>query len=385
MSDSPGRYDFDRVFRLLLTVGTIGGTIWLLAYLSDVLAPFAVAVLLAYILNPIVNAFESRVGSRPIAVGLTLAIFGVLTFVTLPLVGWLVVREATDIVHVVQGEELKARLHEQFELWGESLGERWREGLAEVKASVKASLDQLNQENVDEIKKAIEEYLKDWLVPWARDLTKTGVSLLGGVLNLVLAMSVVIVILLYLVFLMLDFNSFQAHWQNQLPPTYREGIVGFVNEFTQAMGRYFRGQFLVAMTCGVLFAIGFWIVGIRMAVMLGLFIGLLNMVPYLQTLGLIPALVLALMRAIETGEILWPVVGVLVVFGLVQVAQDGFLVPRIMGQSTGLKPWVIMLSIFVWGKLLGFLGLVLAIPLSCLGLAYYRRMVLNAPSEPDTA
>ena len=59
--------------------------------------------------------------------------------------------------------------------------------------------------------------------------------------------------------------------------------------------------------------------------------------------------------------------------------QDAVLVPRIMGQSTGLKPWVILLSIFVWGKLLGFLGLVLAIPLSCLGLAYYRRLILRHP------
>ncbi len=67
----------------------------------------------------------------------------------------------------------------------------------------------------------------------------------------------------------------------------------------------------------------------------------------------------------------------LAVFAVVQLFQDAFLVPKIMGKSTGLKPWVILLGIFVWGKLLGFLGLVLAIPLSCLGLAYYRRFILK--------
>ncbi len=180
----------------------------------------------------------------------------------------------------------------------------------------------------------------------------------------------------------MDFNSLQAGWKEHLPPQYRETIVEFLDEFSRAMSRYFRGQFLVAVCCGLLFAVGFKIVGLRMAVLVGLSIGMLNMVPYLQTLGLVPAILLALLKAFESSSSpLWPIGGVLLVFVVVQSIQDTLLVPKIMGQATGLKPWVIMLSIFVWGKLLGFLGLVLAIPLSCLGLAYYRRFILEAHDE----
>jgi predicted PurR-regulated permease PerM len=147
------------------------------------------------------------------------------------------------------------------------------------------------------------------------------------------------------------------------------------------MGRYFRGQFLVALISGVLLAIGFRIVGLRLSVVMGLLIGMLNMVPYLQVVGLIPALFLALLRGLESGGWLpGPLLATLAVFGVVQLIQDSLLVPRIMGQSTGLRPWVMLLSVFVWGKLLGFLGLTLAIPLSCLGLAYYRRFILKIPS-----
>ena len=115
-----------------------------------------------------------------------------------------------------------------------------------------------------------------------------------------------------------------------------------------------------------------------MSLILGLFVGALNMIPYLQTVGLIPALVLALLRAVEHGGgLIESILLTLLVFAVVQVIQDAILTPRIMGKATGLKPVWILLGVFIWGKLLGFLGLVLAIPLTCLGLAYYRRFILE--------
>jgi predicted PurR-regulated permease PerM len=112
-------------------------------------------------------------------------------------------------------------------------------------------------------------------------------------------------------------------------------------------------------------------------------------VPYLQAVALIPALLLAAVRALETDGRVWVSMAlVLVVFGAAQIVQDIVLTPRIMGRSTGLRPVIIMLSVFVWGKLLGFLGLLLAIPLTCVGLAYYRRFVLREGRQrldsPDT-
>ena len=93
------------------------------------------------------------------------------------------------------------------------------------------------------------------------------------------------------------------------------------------------------------------------------------------------AAVLAALRAVEgDGSFLVSVLLTLLVFAVVQVIQDSLITPRVMGKATGLRPVAILLGVFVWGKLLGFLGLLLAIPLTCLGIAYYRRYVL--PNDP---
>ena len=119
---------------------------------------------------------------------------------------------------------------------------------------------------------------------------------------------------------------------------------------------------------------------------LGLFVGLLNMVPYLQTIGLVPGLLLALVRSVEQdSSFAVSILLVLLVFAVAQLIQDTLLTPRIMGRATGLRPVAILLGVFIWGKLLGFLGLLLAIPLTCLGIAYYERYVLQrSDKQPES-
>jgi predicted PurR-regulated permease PerM len=180
----------------------------------------------------------------------------------------------------------------------------------------------------------------------------------------------------YLIFILVDFRKFQESWREFLPPQWRMGIVDFLSEFNDAMSVYFRGQFLVASTVGVVFAVGFSIVGIKMAILMGLMIGLLNMVPYLQLVGVVPALFLAVVTAVEQGSgVQGYLIGVALVFLVAQILQDVVITPRIMGKATGLRPVVILFCVFFWGKLLGFLGVLLAIPLTCLGLAHYRRLL----------
>ena len=187
-----------------------------------------------------------------------------------------------------------------------------------------------------------------------------------------------LVIMLYVVFLLIDYHNMAARWRDYLPPSMRDDVSGFVEEFIQATNRYFRSQALVACCVAGLFAIGFSIIGLPLAILMGIFIGLLNMVPYLQIVGTIPCLFLAGLKALERGDSFLGALGlVLLVFVLVQVIQETLLVPRIQGEAMGLSPAIILLSISVWGKLLGFLGLILALPLTCLGLTYYRRYLLN--------
>ena len=135
----------------------------------------------------------------------------------------------------------------------------------------------------------------------------------------------------------------------------------------------------MAFICGLLFALGFYLIGLPLSILLGLFIGLLNMIPYLQILGVIPAGLLALMQALESGTNVWMVLGLTgLVFVVVQIIQDTILVPKILGKVTGLNPAMMMLSLSIWGKLLGLLGMIIALPVTYLLLVYYRRLIAPA-------
>lgn len=142
---------------------------------------------------------------------------------------------------------------------------------------------------------------------------------------------------------------------------------------------FFRGQLTIVTILGILFAIGFSIVDIRLSILIGFTAGFLNLIPNFGTLvAIIPAVLLAIGRAVEEGgDPLIRIGGVLIVFLVVQVIQDMILVPTIMGKKTGLRPATILISVFVWGKLLGFLGIILAIPLTCLTKVYFARFILK--------
>ena len=117
------------------------------------------------------------------------------------------------------------------------------------------------------------------------------------------------------------------------------------------MNRYFRGQALVALCVGILFSIGFLIIDFPLAIGLGLFIGALNMVPYLQIIGFVPTIMLAILKAADTGDNFWIIIAsAAAVFIVVQIIQDGYLVPRIMGKITGLNPAIILLSLSIWDR-----------------------------------
>ncbi|EXZ84720.1 hypothetical protein M069_0869 [Bacteroides fragilis str. B1 (UDC16-1)] len=203
-------------------------------------------------------------------------------------------------------------------------------------------------------------------------------ALVAESINILFSVFASFIILLYVVFILLDYESIAEGWLHLLPGKYRTFASNLVNDIQDGMNRYFRGQAFVAFCVGILFSIGFLIIDFPMAIALGLFIGALNMVPYLQIIGFLPTIVLAILKAANTGENFWVILaGALIVFIVVQAIQDGFLVPRIMGKITGLNPAIILLSLSIWGSLLGMLGMIIALPLTTLMLSYYQRFIIN--------
>ncbi len=369
--DDPRPYDLDRVFRLLITALTLVGLFLLVRYLAEVLIPFAVALLIAYLLNPVVAVVQRRVKNRTAAVLITVFGSGLLAVGLLVLLVPVVVNELRGL----------KSLTDQLKQQGSLLQQRIQ-AIAEGDAPVWLQLA---------IEKSREFVTSEQFLALAADAAKNlapGIQgLLTGVYGFFAGLVGLVIVVLYLVFLLNDFGDVEGKWQNLLPPRFRQSIVGFVHDFSAVMGRYFRGQVIIAATTGVLFAIGFSILDLRLAVVLGLGVGLLNMVPYLQLVGVIPAVLLSILHALETPDVgIWMgLLGLVIVFAAIQLVQDAILVPRIMGEVTGLRPAVMLLGIFVWGKLLGFLGLVLAIPLTGLLITYYQRHILAPPvrSSPE--
>ena len=183
---------------------------------------------------------------------------------------------------------------------------------------------------------------------------------------------------LYTLFILLDYEKISSGWVELLPIRYRSFAKHLVQDVTQGMNLYFRGQGCVALCVGVLFSIGFLIIDFPMAIGLGMFIGLLNMVPYLQLLGFVPTIMLAVVKAADTGQSFWIIMlGALVVFAIVQIIQDTILTPKIMGHVMGLNSAIILLSLSIWGSLLGILGMVIALPMTTLLITYYQNYVIE--------
>ncbi len=417
MINGEARFTFERVARMTLSVAVLSAIVVLAQYLSDVLIPFAAAVVLAYLLNPLVTLFEHRTRRRGLAVAITLGGLGVLGLAVVAVVVPLMVHQVqrvredltklqrdltstTAVAPVTAPNEAAAPSSSKSTIGWTELKEGWRQyrrdagqrprgqRLADFRASLSGTyVGNLLEEGI--VYSQSDEF-RAVLLDFAKKIALGGWSVVTFGINVILGATGLIIVLLYLVFLLLDYPEYARTWPTFLPPQYRQPTVEFISQFDDALRRYFRGQALVSLLTATMVTIGFTVIGLPMAVPFGLFVGLLSMVPYLPAVSLIPGMMLAGLRAIEGDASFLGSVGLtLLVFAVVQVIQDSLVTPRIMGQATGLRPIAILLGVFIWGKLLGFLGLILSIPLTCLAIAYYRRYILlHAPGAvggPPTA
>ena len=358
------KFTFDNVVRWLLTAAIITGIIMLLKRLSSVLLPFFVAWLLSYLLFPLVRFFQYRCRLRFRIVGIILA----LALVTGVITGFLmlVIPPIID-----EGTHIKNAIVSYI-------------GGRSTMSSVPGELQEWIRAHAD-AKKIEELVTQEGFIAGVKDAMPKVWNVVSQSLNVLSSLLSLTMILLYTVFILLDYEAITQGWPNLLPLRYRKFAIQIVSDVEESMNRYFRGQGLIAFIVGVLFSIGFLIIDFPIAIGLGMFIGLLNMVPYLQTLGFIPCTILALAKSAETGDNFWVIMlSVLIVFAVVQTIQDTFLTPKIMGKVTGLNAAIILLSLSIWGSLLGMLGMIIALPMTTLLLSYYQRYIIRRRKVDST-
>ena len=348
---------FDSFIRGILVAVVVIGILWLFKRLSSVLLPFFVAWLIAYLIYPLVTFFQHRLRVKNRALSIVCALFSIL------LVGGVAFYLLVPPM-IQEFARVKDLLVEYF-----SYGNRG--------SNIPQLLSEFLHDHID--REALAQVLNssDVLTALKEALPRVW-GLLAESVNILFSFFTVFMVLLYVVFILWDYESIATGWVHLVPPRYRPFVVGVFNDVKDGMNRYFRGQALVAFCVGILHAVGFLIIDFPLAVGLGLLIGLLNMVPYLQIIGYIPTVILAILKAADTGQNFWLILlGAVIVFVVVQLIQDMLLVPRIMGKITGLNPAIILLSLSIWGSLMGMLGMIIALPLTTLMLSYYQRFIIN--------
>ena len=336
-----------------------------LNYLSDVLVPFFVAWLLAYLLYPIVKFIENRlhIRFRPVSIILTLLFVGTI----LGLIGYLIVPP----------------MIEQFQRLYDILIHWVRETTHTNNMSTWISNKIIeNQEQITAFFKSRD--FTDTLKTTAPKLF----SVIGQTASVLLSIVASMITLLYMFFILLDYETLTQGWIKIFPKKARPFWRDLATDVERELNNYIRGQGGVALCMGIMFCIGFSIIDFPMAIGLGILIGIMDLIPYLHTFALIPTAFLAMLKAANTGQSFWLVFGMaFAVFAIVQVISDMIVTPKIMGKAMGLNPAILLLSLSVWGSLLGFIGLIIALPLTTLIIAYWQRYVTkeNSIISPSTA
>ncbi len=357
-------FTFDRVSRIVFSVLMIGGLIYLLAVLKNALLPFLIAWLMAYMMQPFVRFFQYKLKfkSRVLSITAVLVSLAGLLILLYQLV-------VPSIIDEIQGTFQLLQTHQGNPENIPLIPESWRIYI-------------VNQMDLLHLSELVS---RENLLNTLKQIAPRMWTLLSSTFSLLFSVTILFVVMLYFIFILLDYEKIAEGWIKLIPERYRPFAQGLAEDVEVSMNRYFRGQALIALCVGVLFAIGFKIIDFPLAVSLGLFIGFLNLIPYLQTLGLIPMLLLSLLKAAETGGSFWLIFGsALLVLCVVQGIQDLFLTPRIMGKAMGLNPAIILLSLSIWGTLLGFVGLIVALPLTTLSLSYYKRFILMEQSKIES-
>lgn len=347
---------FDRFIRGFLYILLACLSIFLIDWLSGVLLPFFIAWLIAYMIYPFVIFFQKKLHFR----NRVLSILVVMILVIGGLVGafWLLIPPMIQEIAMLN-DLLSNYIQGNYHTTLPNLVEQFVLKNVDFHALSKM----ITGDNIMNACKTILPQLWNFLYQS---------------ISIVFSIIASFIVLLYVFFILKDYETLSEGWINLIPKKHQKLIKGIFKDAEQNLNSYFRGQALIAFLVGILFSIGFLIIDFPVAIGLGLFIGVLNLVPYLQLIGFIPTILLALLKAANTGENFWWILFcALLVFCIVQLIQDLILTPKIMGKASGLNPAIMLLSLSVWGYLLGIIGMIIAIPLTTLLKSYYKQYIIS--------
>ena len=344
----------DRIMHLIIGLAVTFLLIVLIRYLSDVLLPFFVACFVAYLLQPLVELNRRLIRSKGRALASILTIIDV-----------------TVVIGLVVYLFLPSVISEL-----DSLG-----SIIKSVTSGQRQLPQFYRTAVDFIARYFDPHNLIKMLDGSRlqSLMSGGASILEESIGILMNVLSFLLTLVYILFILIDYPQIVRGFKLIVPHRFRQRVMGVVYDVEDSMNHYFRGQGLVALCAMVFYCIGFSLVGLPLAIPMGIIVGILYMIPYFQYVTVIPVAVICFICSLG-GEISFiSMFGkCLMVYLVSQGVCDYIITPHIMGKQMGLNPAVILLSLSVWGSLLGIIGMIIALPVTAIIMAYYERYI----SEP---
>jgi predicted PurR-regulated permease PerM len=335
-----------RGITLAVATAMLLGLLWLL---KSALTPLAVAFVFAYLLDPVIDRFEARRVPRPVAISILFALSGVIALVTAFFLVPKLYQETASLAERLPGyvDGALAAISPRIESWfGISIPSSVREGLDSLRSGdISVRLESL------------------------RRLIERAVHSVTGTLGSLIGLLVVPVIAFYA---LVEFDRIKAWSLELVPVQYQQAVQTKILMINDLVAGFIRGQLIVAVLLGILYAVGFSIIGIDMAIGIGMIAGMLGIIPYV---GSAVALALAAGLCVLKFGVelhLFLVVGW---YALVQTLEGLVLTPRIVGRSVGIHPVAVIVGLLIGADLLGFLGLIVAVPITAIIQVFVKELL----------
>ena len=332
-------FEIARFLRRLQWTAIGVGAFWLLWLLAPILTPFAVAALLGWLGDPLVDRLELAGRSRNTAVILVFTLMALLLALVLIILVPLIESQISTLIQSLP----------RYRLWFSGVAIPWLEARSGMQIAAWLDLDHLielvrsNWERAGGVAATLLGYV-----------SRSGFALVGWVTNLLLIPVITF-------FFLRDWDLIVGRVASMVPRDHIGTVSRLAQESSNVLGGFLRGQFLVMIILGVMYGIGLWAVGLDLGILIGIIAGLLTFVPYLgPASGLVLGVLAALMQYSDWKHI----AGVLAVFGIGQVIESYLLTPKLVGDRIGLHPVAVVFAVLAGGQLFGFLGMLLALPMA---------------------
>jgi predicted PurR-regulated permease PerM len=348
------------VAKNVMVLSTTVFMIWFLVTIESILSPFVLSLFLAYLFHPIVTKMETALKMPR----WTSAVFIILISVALVII--LLVLGLPHIIGQFEGIlQAIGTISTQFVEW--VLDGRF----IRVMQKYGISVEQLRSMLTNSIAPRVEDILKGIL--------KGTFGIVSGLQVLVSGIVNIVIIPFLTFFLLKDFPLVRYRIKMMVPKRRREQSVLFYHRVDEILGRYIRGTTIIAIFDVIAVSTGLWVIGIEYPLVLGILSGMLFFIPYF---GFITILcVSAFVASLSMGAITLPVISTVSFLSVLHVIENYILTPKIIGSKIGLHPVVLILSLFIFGYFLGFIGLLIAIPAAAIIIVSVKEWEMNRKKE----